>query len=298
MSEERRNREPAASHAVEDVASWWAEHPQTYGDLHGEDRFDGQEHALGSREFFEEADGRLLEWNHNLHTEAGPFGSLFPYARYAGRRVLEVGCGMGAMASMWAERGAKLTAIDLNAVAIAQTRRRFEVFGLEGEIRQSDGRSLPFADGEFDYAYSWGVLHHSPDLSRSIEELLRVLRPGGEFGVMLYHRHSLLYWYRVLYLEGLLHGERIFLDDLRLASRYTDGERAEGNPHTWPITRAEAHRIFGAHAREVNVRVLGTDIDGILASEIAPVAWRVIPRLLRKSLARRFGWSLWISGVK
>ena len=43
---------------------------------------------------------------------------------------------------------------------------------------------LPFADASFDYVYSWGVLHHSPDLARSITELMRVLRPGGGFGVM------------------------------------------------------------------------------------------------------------------
>lgn len=283
---------------AQDVAKWWAANPQTYGDVHGVDAFEGEQHVRGSREFFENADRTFISWNHNLHTNGDPFSAIYPYERYRGKRVLEVGCGMGGMAAMWARHGAKLSAVDLNPVAVEQTRRRFELFGLDGDIRQVDARSLDFPDATFDYVYSWGVLHHSPDLATSVGQLLRTLKPDGEFGVMLYHRHSLLYWYRILMLEGWLHGERMFLDELALASRYTDGERAEGNPHTWPITRREAHEIFGPHVREVNVRVLGTDVDGILAAEVAPGIVRVLPRSIRKAIARRYGWSLWISGTK
>jgi SAM-dependent methyltransferase len=214
-----RQRAQTEAQLAGEVARWWAENPQTYGDLHGQSRFGGKEIALGSREFFEEADSRFLEWNHPLHTAAGPFGKIFPYARYAGRRVLEVGCGMGAMASTWAQRGARITAVDLNPVAIAQTRRRFELLGLTGNIQQFDGRALPFEDGAFDYVYSWGSCTTRPDLPRSVGELLRVLRRDGEFGVMLYDRHSLRYWYCIAYREGLVHGERLFLDELGLASR-------------------------------------------------------------------------------
>jgi SAM-dependent methyltransferase len=291
--------EPAAPEvAAEDVARWWAEHPQTYGDVHGDDTFEGEKHERGSRDFFERADRTFLSWNEPLHGARGPFAKLFPYERYEGRRVLEVGCGMGAMASLWAGQGALVTAVDLNPVAIAQTTRRFELYGLKGTIRQADGRVLPFDDGAFDFVYSWGVLHHSPDLAQSIGELLRVLAPGGEFGVMLYYRPSLLYWYQIRYLEGFLHGESLFLDDLELASRYTDGDREEGNPHTWPITKREARAIFAPHVSTLSMRILGTDIDHIVNSEIAPGLGRFLPRAVRKSLARRFGWSLWISGRK
>lgn len=283
---------------ADEVATWWAANPQTYGDAHGGDTFGGAKHSLGTKEFFIEADRVFFDWNHQLHSDAGPFGCLFPYEKYRGKRVLEVGCGMGAMASQWARHGARISAIDLNPVAIAQTRQRFALFGLSGQIEQSDGRDLPFGDAEFDYAYSWGVLHHSPNLGKSIQEFLRVLKPGGEFGMMLYHRRSVLYWYHILFLEGFLHGERLFLDPLRLASRYTDGDRAEGNPHTWPVTKREVRDFFAPSVRQLSIRVFGNDIDGNIAAEIAPGALRVLPLALRKALARRFGWSLWISGVK
>jgi hypothetical protein len=65
----------------------------------------------------------------------------------------------------------------------------------------------------------------------------------------------------------------------------------------WPITKREARAIFAPHASTLSLRVLGTDIDHILNSEIAPGVGRFLARV-RKSLARCFGWSLWISGRK
>jgi SAM-dependent methyltransferase len=284
------------------VAAYWASHPQSYADEHGGTTFRGPDGQIvtverRSPEYFRETDRILYEWNHPYHDATGPFGRIFPYERYRGRPVLEVGCGQGGMAALWAERGARLTAVDLNPDAIAATRERFAQRQLTGDIRQVDARELPFADGAFDYAYSWGVLHHSPDLPRSIGELMRVLRPGGEFGVMLYNRHSVLYWYQIAYVEGLLHAERRFLSPLALASRYTDGDRQEGNPHTWPITAAEARSIFGVHAPGVKVKVLGVDIVPILQLAMPGVA-KLVPTAVWKAWGRRWGWSLWITGER
>lgn len=284
------------------IAAYWSTQPQSYAEEHGGTTFRTADGTIltaerRSPEYFREADRILFEWNRPCHNEAGPFGRLFPYERYRGRRVLEVGCGQGGMAALWAERGARLTAVDLNPDAIAATRERFSQRGLTGEIRQVDARSLPFEDGTFEYAYSWGVLHHSPDLARSVDELMRVLRPGGEFGVMLYNRHSILYWYQILYLEGLLHAERRFLSPLQLASRYGDGDRQEGNPHTWPVTVGEMRKLFGPYASRLDVRVLGTDIVPILKL-MMPGVTNLIPRIVWKAWARRWGWSLWIAGER
>jgi ubiquinone/menaquinone biosynthesis C-methylase UbiE len=285
------------------IAEYWATKPQTYATVHGGQTFferDGEVVSVepGSREFFEYADRVLLAWNQPLHDE-NPFGRIFPYERYRGQAVLEVGCGQGGMAQMWAERGAKVVAVDLNPDAIARTCRRFELFGLAGRghmIQQEDANALSFADSSFDYAYSWGVLHHSPHLDRSVAELARVVKPGGRFGVMLYNRHSLLYACQIVYLEGMVHAERRFLSPLQLASRYTDGHQEEGNPHTWPITRREARQIFAPYTSRLDIRVLGTEIDWVLR-QIMPGLVKYLPRTVLKAWARRWGWSLWISGT-
>lgn len=295
MSTERNVGEAGAA-GVAEVERWWAENPMTYGAEHGRAVYDDGEYRLGSREFFERVDREFYSWNTPLHGER-PFSRLFPYESYAGGRVLEVGCGMGTMASNWAKAGGRVTAVDLNPTAAEMTRRRFELYGLAGEVRQEDARRLPFKEGEFDYAYSFGVLHHSPDLAGSVAELMRVLRPGGGFGVMLYNRRSLLYWYTIKYLQGFLHYENRFLGPLELASRYGDGDTAEGNPHTWPITKNEALEMFGPYGRNVTVRCLGTELDPLLR-QMLPFVGRVVPRVVRKAWARRYGWSLWISGNK
>lgn len=277
-----------------DVKDWWSAQPMTYGATHGQTNYAGGLVERGSRKFFEQADRRFYSWNTPLHDHR-PFGRLFPYDRYHDKKVLEVGCGMGAMTMNWVRAGSQMTAVDLTPTAVDQTRRRLEIFGLHADVRQADGRKLPFEGETFDYVYSWGVLHHSPDLERSIAELMRVVKPGGGFGVMLYHRHSFLYGYMVRFLEGFLHYENRFLDPLALASRYGDGAREEGNPHTWPITKAEARDLFGKFTRDAKIDVLGTDLNSIFPYLI-PGLGEFLPAWFKKPWARRFGWSLWIHG--
>ena len=280
------------------VERWWAENPMTYATSHGATDYDeGAPVELGTPEFFAQVDRRFYEWNRPLHG-VRPFERLFRYDAYGPTdRVLEVGCGMGTMAMNWARAGVRMTAVDLNATAVEQTTRRFALAGLEGDIRPADARALPFDDDTFSYVYSWGVLHHSPKIERSIAELMRVLKPGGGFGIMVYNRRSLLHLYLTEYVEGFLHYERRFLDGLGLASRYGDAAREEGNPHTWPMTKRELHHALAPFSRDVAVRILGTDVDFVLDS-IVPRLGSSLPAALKKPWARRFGWSLWASGRK
>lgn len=285
------------------IRDWWATRPMTYAHQHGGTTFDvgsgaRQDATLGSREFFGLADERFYGWNRPLHTAQGPFGRIFDYERWRGTRVLEIGCGMGCMAMNWASRGARLTAVDLNPTAIAQTRRRFELFGLTGDIREADAERLPFDAGTFDYVYSWGVLHHTPGTKRTIDEIHRVLKPGGLTGVMLYHRDSLLYRYSIRYLEGFLHDEAAFLDELQMASRYSDGGREEGNPHTWPVTRDEARRILFDRFDSVDFDVFGTDLVPIFDQWFPRLGSVLLPLPLLTACARRWGWSLWTTARK
>ncbi len=279
-----------------DIQSWWAENPMTYGDEHGKTRYGESEYKLGSKTFFERVDQEFYNWTRPLH-DRRPFDRLFPYDRYKGRAVLEIGCGIGTMSMNWASNGALVTAVDLNPVAVEQTAKRFETFGLEGTIALSDAHALPFGDATFDYAYSWGMLHHSPNLEKSLAEIMRVVKPSGGFGFMLYNRRSILHWYMTEYVEGFLHYENRFLGQLALASRYGDGARQEGNPHTWPMTRKEMREIVRAYSDDLEIKVLGADLD-FAFRHLLPGLGLVLPRWLKKPWARRFGWSLWIHGHK
>ncbi len=285
------------------IRDWWASNPMTYGDEHGVTEYvhaDGSRERVefGSKRFFEIADTTFYGWNEPRHNEKGKFGAIFDYERYRGEAVLEIGCGMGCMAMNWAQHGAKVTAVDLNPVAVAQTRRRFQLFGLEGDVREADGEKLPFDDNVFSFAYSWGVLHHSPNPQRSISELFRVLKPGGRVGVMLYSRESFLYRYIIRYLEGFVNLESLALNPLDLTSRYCDGDRREGNPHTWPVKRAEVRNTLFAQFLDLKVETFGTDVPWVLDHWWPGLGSRKLPRSFVRALERRFGWSLWITGAK
>jgi ubiquinone/menaquinone biosynthesis C-methylase UbiE len=123
-----------------------------------------------------------------------------------GRDVLEIGVGMGADHVEFARaRPRSLHGVDLTPRAIEHTRQRLELLGLASNLEVADAEQLPFPDASFDYVYSWGVLHHSPDTPRAVREVWRVLRPGGVARIMIYHRRSItgyLLWLRYALLAG------------------------------------------------------------------------------------------------
>jgi len=269
----------------------------TYSDVHGQYDFKGIHYSNDEIAFFNRLDQEFYNWNRPLHHKR-PFDRLFPYEKHGeGSKILEIGCGLGTMAMNWALNGSQVTAVDLNEVAVDRTRKRFALLGLDGDIHQEDANALSFGDGQFDYTYSWGVLHHSPDLKRSISELMRVTASGGEFGIMVYNRRSVLHWYMTEYIEGFLHYEKRFLDPLQLASRYGDGAREEGNPYTWPVTVDELTDLIRPYSQDFKVKILGTDLDSVF-KYVIPGLGLVLPTGMKKVWARRYGWSIWASGYR
>ncbi len=109
----------------------------------------------------------------------------------AGRTIVDVGCGAGDLAVELRRRGGQVVALDL-------TRRAVELTGSRGvPTLQADALKLPLLDGSADAVTAIGVLHHTPDCLRGLEELSRVVRPGGRVVIMIYARWTP---YQALYL--------------------------------------------------------------------------------------------------
>jgi SAM-dependent methyltransferase len=108
-----------------------------------------------------------------------------------GKLVLDVGCGMGRFAEVATRWGARVVGIDLSAASEVAAHnlsdREFVAF-------QADVFALPFAPESFDYIYSVGVLHHTPDCERAFKSLPRYLKPGGSISIWLYSGYNK--WYR------------------------------------------------------------------------------------------------------
>jgi ubiquinone/menaquinone biosynthesis C-methylase UbiE len=138
-----------------------------------------------------------------------PGFAAFEEAR--GKRVLEIGCGNGADAVMFATHGARYVGVDLTQKAVDATRRHLALEGLEGRSDLANVERLGYDDDSFDIVYSYGVLHHTRSPERAMQEVWRVLKPGGVALVMLYHRHSFNYYVRIL----LYMRARLLLEILR-----------------------------------------------------------------------------------
>ncbi len=194
-------------------------------------------------------------------------------AAHGGERLLEVGCGMGDDTSELARRGLDVTAVDLTEEAASCTLSRLKLLALSGSTLAANAERLPFADDRFDAAYSFGVLHHTPDTKRAIEEVRRVLKPGGEAFVMLYHRRSLNF---------LVH---------RLTGIPFDGTRGDPCPVESTYTKEGVRRLFDgfSHCR--------IEVDYLFGTGYR-FANRLLPRFLHRILGRRIGWHLMIQAKK
>jgi SAM-dependent methyltransferase len=110
----------------------------------------------------------------------------------AGKLVLDVGCGMGRFADIAERWGAHVVGVDLSLAAEVAARN---LDGRNATIFQADVFRLPFAPESFDYIYSIGVLHHTPDCERAFKVLPSLLKPGGRIAVWLYSRYN--NWYKM-----------------------------------------------------------------------------------------------------
>lgn len=109
-----------------------------------------------------------------------------------GLKMLEIGLGTGADAQKWVESGADYTGLDLTEAAVETTRERLSRLddSHQWTLQRGDAENLPFEDNSFDFVYSFGVLHHTPQTERAFSEVCRVLRPGGRVRAMVYRTPS------------------------------------------------------------------------------------------------------------
>lgn len=225
---------------------------------------------------------------------------IFPFARFssgAGRDVLEIGVGMGADHVEWAKSGPRsLTGIDLTQRAVEHTRNRLALYGLRSDVRQGDAENLPFADASFDTVYSWGVLHHSPDTPRAIDEVWRVLRPGGRAAIMVYHRASIvgaLLWTRYALMRGR---PGTSLDEIY--AQYLE------SPGTKAYSQADVRGLFRKFSSvRTSIELSNGDLlEGEAGQRhqgaALHLARRVWPRGLIRRVGRGYGLFLLIDAVK
>jgi len=224
-----------------------------------------------------------------------PDFARFPEGK--GKDVLEIGVGMGADHVEWAKSQPRsLTGIDLTPRAVEHTRKRLAIDGLRSEIRVGDAEKLPFDDSSFDLVYSWGVLHHSPNTSDTVNEVFRVLRPNGIARIMIYHKYSLI-GYMLWARYGLLLG-RPFRSTSDIYANHLE------SPGTKAYTTGEAHTMF-ARFSQVTIKTqlsFGDLLQGAVGQRnrglLLTLAKSLWPRWLLKRVFKNHGLCLLIEARK
>ena len=190
-----------------------------------------------------------LDWY--LEVEAYRYGTYSPWAfdlmefgQHAGHKVLEVGGGLGTDLSMFARHGAMVTDVDLSAGHLAHAKENFALRGLTGEFVHHDAERLPFPDDTFDVVYSNGVIHHTPNTDQVVGEIRRVLKPGGKAIVMVYAEHSLHYWYRLVWEQGVKHDMLQTYSIGEIMSRRVEITKNDARPLVKVYTAASLKQLF------------------------------------------------------
>ena len=245
---------------------------------------------IGSREYFDEVEVR--KYGVEAHIPA-----FAEFERWAGKRVLEVGCGIGTDSMNFARAGAQLTAVDLSSESLRIAEKRAEVMGVAGRIRfaQANAEELTSAidPGPYDLVYSFGVIHHTPHPAAALAQMRALTAPGGVLKLMIYHRRS----WKVFRILALQERGRFWKTDELIAKH---SEAQTGCPVTFAYTRREARELVESHG----FRVLDLLVDHVFPYRITDYVeyryvkepyFRCMPEPVFRAFERAFGWHLLVT---
>ncbi len=176
---------------------------------------------VGSKEYFDEVEARKYFVEPHIPKFA-------QFDRWRGKKVLEIGCGIGTDSINFAKAGADLTVVDLSEESLELCRTRFKVYGQKANFYLGDAEHLSgFVPVEkYDLIYSFGVIHHTPHPERVFEELKAYCKPETELRVMLYSKWS----WKVLWII-LVYGKGALWRSDELVAKYSEAQT--GSPVTF-----------------------------------------------------------------
>jgi ubiquinone/menaquinone biosynthesis C-methylase UbiE len=246
---------------------------------------------VGSREYFDQVEARKYRVEPHIPGFA-------EFDRWGGKRVLEIGCGIGTDTMNFARAGARVTAVDLSSRSLDLARQRARVFALDDRIRFVEGNAERLArfvePAEYDLVYSFGVIHHTPHPERVMEQIRRFyMGRGTTLKLMVYHRWA---WKVLAILVNEAHGAFWKLD--RAVAR--NSEAQTGCPVTYTYTRTSVRHLL---------ETTGFTIDDVFVDHIFPyriadyvqyryveaIPFRWIPVPVMRSLEQRLGWHLCVT---
>ena len=232
---------------------------------------------VGTPEYFREVSQRRYQVEPHIPEFAG-------FHLWAGKRVLEIGCGIGSDAEEFAKHGAEYVGIDLSDQSLVLARQRFEVLGLDGEFHHIDVSDIDALStlGKFDLVYSYGVIHHFPGIDKIINNIYKVTETAGEFRFMVYAKNS---WKYAMIQKGL-----------------DQFEAQAGCPYAQAFTKDEIHQLLEPTWRVERLRqdhCFMYNIDAYKAGRYELEPWfDAMSEPHRQAVREYLGWHLLVKARK
>ena len=262
---------------IEDVKKYWNARPCNIRHSQAE---------IGTLEYFNEVERRKYFVEPHIPGFAD-------FENWRGKKVLEIGCGLGTDTINFARAGAEVVAVDVSVESLSLAKRRAEVFGLSDKIRFYEANAELLADFvepvAFDLVYSFGVIHHSPNPGAILRHVRdNFVHPETKLKLMVYNRRSWkVFW---MLLQEL--GRTWDLD--KIIAKHSEAQT--GCPITYTYTPRTVRTLLGD----------GFEVERVFVDHIFPYQipkyikyeyeyewyFRYLPRFIFRSLEKRLGWHL------
>lgn len=248
---------------------------------------------VGSQDYFNEIEARKYFVEPHLMTFAD-----FPSVK--GKKVLEIGCGLGVATLGFAKAGAeKVTAIDLSEKSLAIAKEHAKACGFSEKIEfyhanaEELSQTLPLE--HYDLIFSFGVIHHSPHPEKIVSQLKSYLKPGGKLKIMVYYSYSWkVFWILLTY------GKLQFWKLRQLIASHSEAQF--GCPITYVYNKKTGKKLL----EDQGFKVIKTEVDHIFPYRISDYVkykyvkvwyFRFFPRPLFRWFEKKWGWHLCLTAT-
>ncbi len=215
--------------------------------------------------------------------------SFAEFEKWRGKRVLEIGCGIGTAAINFAQADADVFAIDLSEESIKVARKRAELAGADVTFGQVNAEEQVWFRNA-DLVYAFGSIHHSPNPEKIFQNARKALKPGGTLKVMVYNKYS---WKSLWILLKYGHGK--FWKFSELIARYSEAQTGCPITHVYSERelRAMLERNFFVVQKTYKDHIFPYEIEAYKRFEYRKVWYfRWMPAKMFRWLERHFGWHL------
>ncbi len=240
---------------------------------------------IGTLEYFNEVEARRDFIEPHIRQFA-------QFSRWKGKRVLEIGCGIGTDAINFARAGAKVTAVELSQKSLKIAKQQAKVFGLQDKIVFYQGDAEHLTDfvpkAGYNLIYSLGVIHHTPHPKKVIEQMQSYVLPGSTIKLMVYYRYS----WKVLWIL-LTYGHGQFWRINELVARHSEAQTG------CPITHLYSRRQMKSLLHGFKIAEMW--VDHIFPYRISDYTkhhyhkvwyFRWMPKPIFHWMKQNFGWHL------